>query len=588
MKWDLTYLYKNDDAFNKDYEITMKIIQELASYKGKLGNEESFKKYLLLQKDLEKTGLRAYQYASLKSDLNKKDMTNASMLQRVQIAFAKLTEAISFEEPEFIKLGSEKVFSFIDNNKELEEFRFNFVKLFKNQEHILDDEKEALLATFSQTLNAGRVLYGSLSVADIENGDVMLENGEIVTITNSNYRAFIKKSNNPDERKEIFESVFSYYDDHKNTYASIYKNVLDCDYARMRARKYASCLESYLFTNQIPVEVYTSLTNVARSTTASVKKYNQLRKDYLKLEEYHTYDRFLDLAKSEKEYEYSDALELFFESIKNFPETFKSKAKEVLRDGFVDVFEGEGKRTGAYSSSMPNLHPFILLNFSKTMEDVFTVAHEAGHSIHSMFAAESQPSTLQNYTIFVAEVASTFNEHNLLDYLIKGSIASKNEKIALLQRAIDDIMSTFYRQALFAIYELESHKLVEDHQPITPDTLSKIMIDLYKEFYDLDIEKEEIKKYVWAYIPHLFYTPFYVYQYATSFAASLKIYEDVRNNVEGAFERYINLLRSGGSKYPIDQLKETGVDLTKEDAFKAVSNRLTELVNQLELVIQEN
>jgi oligoendopeptidase F len=203
-----------------------------------------------------------------------------------------------------------------------------------------------------------------------------------------------------------------------------------------------------------------------------------------------------------------------------------------------------------------------------------------------MYAAEIQPSTLQNYTIFVAEVASTFNEHNLLDYIINESKATKNEKIALLQRAIDDILATFYRQTLFAIYELEAHKLVESSQPITSDNLSKIMIDLYQEFYGLDIVKEGVKQYVWAYIPHLFYTPFYVYQYATSFAASLKLYEEVKNNTPGAFDNYINLLKSGGSEYPVDQLKKAGVDLTKEDAFKAVVNRLGELVNELEIVLK--
>lgn len=207
--------------------------------------------------------------------------------------------------------------------------------------------------------------------------------------------------------------------------------------------------------------------------------------------------------------------------------------------------------------------------------------------MHSMYAAEGQPSALQDYTIFVAEVASTFNEHNLLDYIIKNSNASKNDKIALLQRAIDDIMSTFYRQTLFALYELEAHKLMENNQPITADVLSDIMINLYKEFYDLDITTEEVKQFVWAYIPHLFYTPFYVYQYATSFAASLKIYEDVKNNVSGAFERYIGLLKSGGSKFPVEQLKEAGVDLTKKDAFIAVSNRLSELVNQLAIELGE-
>jgi oligoendopeptidase F len=354
----------------------------------------------------------------------------------------------------------------------------------------------------------------------------------------------------------------------------------------MKNRNYDSCLESYLFNNNIPVEVYHTLTKVARENTKAVKKYLKLRKDYLGLEKHHTYDRFLELAKSDKEYEFEEAKDLFFKSINDFPEDFQAKAKEVLRDGFVDVYEQPGKRTGAYSSSMPDMHPFILLNYDKTLSNVFTVAHEAGHSMHSMYAAEAQPTSLQNYTIFVAEVASTFNEHNLLDYIIKESKASKNEKIALLQRAIDDIMGTFYRQTLFAIYELEAHKLIESDQPITAEALSKIMIDLYKEFYDIDITEEGVKEFVWAYIPHLFYTPFYVYQYATSFAASLKIYENVKNKEENAFENYLNLLKSGGSDYPVKQVLNAGVDLTKDESFKAVVNRLEELVDELEVVLQ--
>ncbi|PKL00714.1 MAG: oligoendopeptidase F [Tenericutes bacterium HGW-Tenericutes-1] len=587
MKWDLTYLFKTQEDFNQALQTTMGIIDKLATYKGQLHLEEKFVEYYLLQKKLTEVGLRAYQYASLKSDLNKKDANNAKQLQMVQIGFAKLSEACSFEEPELISIGKETIMKYAHNHKELHEFEFGFEKLFRRQEHILDDNSEALLANFNRLATSGRELYSSLSVADMENSDVMLDNGEIVTITNSNYRAYISKSKSPKEREEIFRAVFSYYDIHKNTYANIYKTVLEADFAWMKARKYETSVESYLFNNAIPVDVYYSLTQVAKETTAPVKKYIQLRKKALGLETYHTYDRFLELVQTDKEYEYEEARTLFFNSIKDFPADFQDKAHEVLKEGFVDVFEADGKRTGAYSSSMPDLHPYILLNYSKTLGDVFTVAHEAGHSMHSMYAAEGQPSALQDYTIFVAEVASTFNEHNLLDYIIKNSNASKNDKIALLQRAIDDIMSTFYRQTLFALYELEAHKLMENNQPITADILSEIMINLYKEFYDLDITTEEVKQFVWAYIPHLFYTPFYVYQYATSFAASLKIYEDVKNKVAGAFERYIGLLKSGGSKFPVEQLKEAGVDLTKKDAFIAVSNRLSELVNQLAIELGE-
>ena len=565
MNWNLNYLYPSLEAWEEGYQKTLNTIEKLGEFKGKLDDESMFKTYFLLQKDFTAVGLRTYQYASLLSDLDKKNTENSARLQKVQIGFAKLQQATAFEEPELIKLGEEKVLSFIDSNKELAEFRFSVEKLFRRQEHILDDKSESLMANFSPLLNSGRSLYSALSVADIEPEDVMLDNGELVTITSSNYRSFIMKSDSEKERKDVFDSVFSYYEAHKNTYANIYSTVLNSDFANMKARKYNTCLESYLFNNAIPVEVYHSLTKVARGNTKFIKKYLDIRKETLGLSETHTYDRYLQLARDDKEYSFQDAKDLFFKSIQHFPKYFQEKAHDVLKDGFVDVMEAKGKRTGAYSSSMPNLHPYILLNFSKTLSDVFTVAHEAGHSMHSMFAAETQPTSLQHYTIFVAEVASTFNEHNLLDYIIKESNASKNEKIALLQSAIDDIMGTFYRQTLFACYELEAHKLVESHQPVTAEALSNIMINLYDEFYGLDIKKEEVKEFVWAYIPHLFYTPFYVYQYATSFAASLKIYEDVKNNVPDAFTNYVNLLKSGGSDFPVNQLKTAGVDLTTED-----------------------
>ncbi len=586
MKWDLTYIFPSLEAWKDGYNRTIEIIEKLASFKGKLGDFNSFQKYFKLQNEIQNIGLKTYQYASLLSDLDKKNSENSARLQKVQIAFSKLQVATSFEEPELIALGKEKVMSFIDKDKSLEEFRFAMEKLFRRQEHILDDSNEALMANFSQLLNAGRSLYSSLSVADIESSDVMLDNGEIVTITSSNYRSFIQNSESEKERKDIFEAVFSYYKTHKNTYASIYKTVLDSDFANMKARNYKSSLESYLFNNAIPEEVYHSLINVTRKNTKVIKRYLDIRKEYLGLSETHTYDRFLQLAKGTPKYEFEDAKKLFFNSISRFPEDFQDKAKEVLREGFVDVYEQPGKRTGAYSSSMPNQHPFILLNYSKTLSDVFTVAHEAGHSMHSIYASENQPTSLQNYTIFVAEVASTFNEHNLLDYIIKESDTTKEEKIMLLQRAIDDIVATYYRQTLFAIYELEAHKLIENNQPITADALSNIMIDLYKEFYGLDIKKEEVKEFVWAYIPHLFYTPFYVYQYATSFAASLKLYENVKNNVENAFDNYLGLLKSGGSNYPVIQLKAAGVDLTTEDPFLAVINRINELVDELEVVLK--
>lgn len=587
MKWDLTHLFENEEAFNKAFEELPPYIAKLASYKGTLSEEKNFVDFLLLSDEVETKLLRIFQYTHLKSDLNKKDVAAASALQKVYFFLNSLMQATSFESPEILSIGRKKVMEFIDNNESISSHKFSMEKLFRMNKHVLSAAKEQLLSYFSASNAAANNLYDNLSTADNKDSKVKLSNGKTVTVTQGNWRSLITDVDNKYDRRKVFRAIFDKYEANKNTYANIYQLSYQMDLASVKARKYNSILESHLFRNNIPTSVYTNLVEVASNNNASLKKYIKLRAKHLNLTTHYTYDRFLQLAHSDKKYSYDEAKELFFTSILNTPKDFQEKAREVLRDGFVDVYESEGKRTGAYSSSQADLHPFILLNYSDTLDDVFTVAHEAGHSIHTLYAQEAQPSNLQGYTIFVAEIASTFNEHMLLDYLMSSTSLSKDEKIMLLQKQIDEIMSTFYRQTLFAHYELEVSKLIENNTPINHEVLSNIMIKLYKQYYGLDITKEKVKQYVWAYIPHLFHTPFYVYQYATSFAASFALYENVKQGKEGAFEKYTNLLKSGGSKYPIIQTKEAGIDLTNKETFMAVVHRMDELVAQLEKVLGE-
>lgn len=587
MNWDLTYHFKNNEEFENALIEVSNLVQEFKQFEGHLNEEEAFIKYLLLTKEFEIKASKVYQYASLKSDLNKKNVENAANLNRCMMVLYQLSEIVSYAEPEILMVGKDKIMSFIDNNKEVEEFRFSMEKLFHTKDHILDAQSEKLLSLFGPVTSSAGELYSALAVGDGTSEQVKLSTKEVVNVTQGNFRSLIANSTNPKDRKKIFEAVYKGYEKNKNTYATIYNNALQNNKAVAKARGYNSVLESYLYHNNIPTEVFTNLIEVAGTKNKSLKKYIKLRKKALGLKQYYTYDRFLELAHSNKKYTYEEAKELFFKSIASFPQDFKDKAHEVLKDGFVDVEEKEGKRTGAYSSSVVNLHPFILLNFDNTLDSVFTLAHEAGHSMHSMYAAENQPVMTQDYTIFVAEIASTFNEHILLDYFLDSQDATKEEKIMVIQKAIDEIMSTFYRQTLFAEYEYKANEHVANNLPVNHEVLSNIMVELYKKYYGLDITKEGLKQYVWAYIPHLFYTPFYVYQYATSFAASFKLYKEVKENKEGAFEKYIGLLSSGGSKYPVEQAKEAGVDFTKKDAYMAVVERMDYLVDYLEKLLEE-
>jgi len=586
MKWKLTKLYPNLSDWEKDYKKLETMINTMGEFEGKLRDSNSFSKYFNLQKELSVLVLKVYQYAALTSDLDKKNTENSARVQKMAFLLSKLNQVTAFESPELLSIGKEKIDNFINKDETIEEYRFSIDKLFRNQEHVLDSKSESLLANFSQLTGQGSEVYTALSIADKVDKEVTLTDGSSITITSGNYRSLLADSNSAEDRKIIFEAVFSQYKEHKNAYSQIYNTILQRDISLMKSRKYSSSLESYLFGNNIPLEVYYNLVEVAKANTDPIKRYYKIRKEYLGLEKHHTYDRFMNLESGKTKFTYQQGKDMFFKSIEKYSKEFQDKAKSALEDGYVDVYEKDGKQTGAYSWGALNEHPYILLNFDDTLNSVFTLAHEAGHSMHSLFSAESQPVATQNYTIFVAEIASTFNEHNLLDYIIENADATREDKIQLLQQSIDDIMGTFYRQTLFAAYELKAHELAEQGVPITHESLSEIMVDLYKEFYDIDITLESGKEYVWAYIPHLFYTPFYVYQYSTSFAASLKLYEMVKEDPKN-IEKHIGLLKSGGNDYPVQQVMKAGVDLTTKETFLAVVNRLNTLLDELEVALKE-
>lgn len=587
-KWDLTRLYQDEDAFLKELDdVKNRIIPALGSFEGKLGDEEQFKKYLELEREADIEISKLAMFASMRSDLDKRNVSNASDLSKVEMLFNDYGSATSYVSPEILKLGKEYIDGFFRKNPDFRDFDYQYDKLFRSQKFVLPSEQERLASFYGPLQNEGSTLYSQLSVGDYAPKKVTLKDGNEVEVNLSNWTTLVSDAKCEEDRQKIFETLYSWYEQHKNVYGEIYNTVVQSELSEMKARGYSSILQEHLYSNNIPESVFHNLIEVASTHAEPLHKYWEIRRKYLGLEHHRTYDRFIQLAKSDKKYTYEEAKELFFKSIEKFPEDFKKKAHDVSSDGYVDVYHTLGKRTGAYSSGGENIHPFILLNFNGELDDVFTLAHESGHSIHTLYSEESQPVMKQNYTIFVAEIASTFNEHNLLDYLMESGTLSRNDKIALLQKSIDEIMSTFYRQTLFAHYEYDIAKMAEEGKPINYQVLCDKMVELYKTYYGVDITEEKVKPFVWAYIPHLFYSPFYVYQYATSFTASMLIYENVKNNKPHAFENYINMLKAGGSTYPIDEVKIAGVDLTKKEAFLAVTDRMEELVDKLEKLLEE-
>ena len=586
MKWDLTKIYKTKEDFNNDLNFVKDSISKFSEYQNKLNKKETLSEFLEFQDVVELKLSKLFTYAHMAFDLNQKNMETLQDYQIVYSVYNDLVQASSFVSSELISIGKDQLLEFINEDNNLEKYRFMVEKLFNNQAHILSTEKELLLSYFNAPLSVFNDMYDKLAVSDNSSVMITLTDGTELEINESNFRGYLATCKNPLDRKMVFEAVYKFYEAHKNVFASIYKGVIESNIASMKSRNYDSILHSFLEHNNIPVDVFLTLVDTCKNNTEPVKRYYELRKKYLKLDELHTYDRFLEISTYSKNYTYEEGKELFFKALECMEEEFKEKAHKVLEEGRVDVSIASGKRTGAYSTGTYEEGPFILLNYNNTLDDVFTLAHEAGHSIHTSYSNENQPLTTANYTIFVAEVASTFNEQLLLDYLLKTS-NDKDLKIVVLQNAIDGLIGTFYRQTLFADYEYQAHDLGVKGSPITCESLSNIMVDLYQQYYGIDLNNEPLKKYVWCYIPHLFHTPFYVYQYATSFASSLAIYEMVKEKKENAFENYLKLLKAGGSMYPVDIIKAAGVDLTNKDSFMAVVNRVEYLVNELEKLLEE-
>ncbi len=586
--WNLTHIYKTQEDFEKDLDYAKKVILPgITELEGKLKNEEDLVKYFDLERKANEVLNHLGRFASRRSDLDKKDVKNLSDLAKIDNLFNDFGSADSYSTPEILSLGKEHREKFFINHPEYKDFDFQVEKIFRGEKFTLPAVEERLLSYYAPLEGSGSSLYSQLSVGDYTPKKITLSSGKEVEVNRSNWTSLEESLENPEDRKKVFLSLYSWYNEHKNTYGEIYNSVVQSELSERKARGYSSILQEHLYHNKIDESVFHNLVEAANENAEPLHKYYEIRRKYFGLDHHRSYDRFLSLAKSEKKYTYEEAKEIFFDSIKDYPEDYQKKAQDVLAEGYVDVYPRSGKRTGGYSSGSANVHPYILLNFNGDLEDVFTLAHEAGHSVHTLYSEEAQPLVKQDYTIFVAEIASTFNEHNLLDYFRKSKSLSKNDKIALLQKSIDQIVSTFYRQTLFAQYEYEISQKAEKGEPINYQVLSDERTKLYKAYYGIDITEEELKPLVWAYIPHLFYTPFYVYQYATSFTASMLIYKNFRSGTKDAFDNYLKMLKSGGSRYPIDEVKLAGVDLTKKEAFSAVTGRRKELVEELDKLLNE-
>lgn len=590
-KWNFSDIYASWEAWEADFKAIGSDMEKIQTFKGKLGkSSENLAGLLNVQEDLMKKAYKVYQFVSFQSTVDQKNMDLMARLQKVQLMFAQFGVTTAWISPEMIKIPEATMKEWVATNPALKDHKFDLMDMYRLQKHVLSEEMEKLLSYYSQVSGTAGSVFQALSTADMEFKEVELSDGKKVKVTPGVYSQIVTNNPNQEDRRKAYEAIYDVYYKNKNTYAAIYNGIVQSDWAGARAKNYESCLDAALEGNNIPKDVYLNLINTVKENTAPVRKYIELRKKVLKLDKYFAFDGSVSLADFTKNYPYEDAVKIVSESVLPLGKDYQQKLKKATQSGWLDVYENPGKRSGAFSAGVYGVHPYMLLNYDGTLDYVFTLAHELGHTMHTTLANENQPFATHNYTIFVAEVASTFNERLLLDHMMSNTKDPK-ERIALLTQAIEGIIGTFYVQTMFADYEYQVHAMAEQGRPVNAEALTKVWGDISDKYYGNVTEKTKYSNYPWTRIPHFYNSPFYVYQYATCFASSAKLYKDVtqgsKKEKKEALERYLTMLKSGGNDFPMELLKKAGVDLSKPEAVLDVINQLDQLVDQLAVELEK-
>ena len=584
--WDLSSIFPSWEAWETAFEELDAAIERYRGHEGTLA--QGGDRLLQAYKDADHLGQLAYRvwyYAALHYDEDQRDNSVNARRQRVQLLIARWRQATSWFNPELLRIPLETVRTWMTEADELAVYRFAIEDLFRQQAHVLDAAGERLLSLSGRLSTVPSDAYSALSTADARFPTITLSTGEAVQVSYGQYRRLLATCREQSDRRAAYAALYDTYGASLNTYATLYNGVMQREWFDARARGYATTLDAALFGNDIPTSVVENLIREAKAGVAPFRRYHALRRRVLGLQDYHVFDAFVPLIDHDEKYPYDAVGEWIVEAMAPLGPEYQERLRQAFTGRWIDVYENQGKRSGAYSAPVYGAHPFMLMNYNDTLDAVFTLAHELGHSMHTLLSHETQPFVYAGYTIFVAEVPSTLAEALLLEYLLD-RVQTREGRVVLLQHAIDGIVGTFYNQVLFADFELEAHRLVEQEQPVTADVLSAIYARLLDEYWGDVLAAEPRARTTWARIPHLFQSPYYVYQYATCFASTARLMTEIRHSdtaiARGAVDRYLALLKSGGSDHPMRLLLRAGVDLSEPATVRAVVDQLDGLVTRLE------
>ena len=578
-KWDLTLIYKSDEDWYENYDEVSKLVEKIKDYKGKIVKRaNNLLNYLNLSIELERKVYKLYYYAHLKHDQDTTNTTYQVMKGKIDELMALYDEYNSFANPEMMTIDYEKVKEFYKELPKLKEYEFLLEEIYRYKNHILSKDLEEALSTLTNVLNSSSSIYESLTDSDMKFGFIKDEEGNDVELTESNYRLYLE-SQNRSVRKQAFEQLLTTYGSFKNTIASTFSNNVDMLIKISKLKNFNSSIEASLFSENINIDVYINLIDTVSSHLDILYKYFELKKELLNLEEFHLYDQYVELVSScSKKYTFEQAKDLVIESLSVLGEDYVNNLKKAFDEKWIDVYNNVGKRGGAYSSGFYDTKPYILLNYEGTINDVSTLAHELGHSMHTYYSCANNPYHYSSYRIFVAEVASTVNEL-LLNLHLLNKTDNKEEKKYILNNLMDLFKATIYRQTMFAEFEKNVHSKKENGEVLTYDNLCDYYYELNKKYFGNNVVIDDCIKYEWERIPHFYYN-FYVYKYAIGLSCACYIVDNILKEKENALNSYIEFLKSGGSNYPIEELKIAGIDVTKKEVVESAIKMFDSLIEQ--------
>lgn len=582
--WNLKDIFETEEDFENEIKKLNENLKNVSLYQGKLAksSENIYKCYMSYEKALENYD-KIYAYGMLKFHLDMADSDNIKLFKRCEGLGTEFEKATSFITPEITDIDSNLLVKYLNENNDLKRYERLVKEVIKNKEHILSKEEEKILANYSEIFSNSENTYDILTNTEFKFGNIKDEDGKEVEMTDSNYTNFLK-SQNEDVRKQAFYLMYKKYKEFLNTIGELYLSRVKQDTITAKLRKYSSSLEKAVDNDDSNINVYNALIEAIHEEIGANHEFIKLKKKLLKKDELHIYDVYVNpiRAKDDK-VSFEDAKEEVLEALSVLGEEYINKLKEAFENRWIDVYPDQNKRGGAYSMGVYGVHPFVLDNFTNNRRDISTVAHELGHSMHSFYSSREQNVFDSNYTIMIAEIASTTNEILLAKYQMSHE-KDKTKKAEIIYELLEMIRATLFRQAMFAEFEKQVHEKIENGEVLSSEDLSNIYYKLNEEYFGKDCVIDEEIKYEWSRIPH-FYTPFYVYKYATGISVAIIIASNILSGKEGYVEKYINMLKQGCTKKAVELLKMVDVDIENKDTYKGAIDFYRELTKELKELI---